>query len=454
MELSQMAANPTVWQKFTGMLTAGGNPLAYALQMAAKAADNITAVNAQFELEIQNLKDGLASYDETIKRIDRLSKSATSTTVVTAGSGIPTSASKTTRAKENKTALPPIEKGKASDYEVKPVADVFEEPDMNGALKEGLVPLEGEHAGKQHDLRMREIQGQISPDQANLEKLAAEEQYLMARLMLEQTYNESTIQTQQQLNDNLMAQQEERATQDVEQKQRMRLAEQDLAQARRDAMMQGVDILKSFVAESSVLYKGLFLAQKAMAMADIFIKLRQEIAGIYASNAAFGPAGAAFATMQSTAAKVRAGISIAAIGAQTIQCLIPKKAQGGYTDVRSLAEGFVDRATLYSMPNRNYIAGEAGREFILNNTALQQPAVANFANMMDAIQKSKNYGLLGGLDRAPTPGTTRNDTAILNELTRLNTNMAALAQRPIRFSHDKFRDFEDFMDQVFEETRV
>ena len=48
----------------------------------------------------------------------------------------------------------------------------------------------------------------------------------------------------------------------------------------------------------------------------------------------------------------------------------PTFAEGGYTNISRLAEGFTSRPTLYKMPGREFIAGEAGTEFILSNRAL------------------------------------------------------------------------------------
>lgn len=465
MEMMQMAANPTVWQKFMGMMTSGGNVVNFAGQMAQQAADNMQQVNDQYTLQIDNLKDSLESYDQMTKRLDGLDRSPTPGAGYTPGGGgddkkAKAKAAKEAKAKEAKEAkarLPQVEKVSEKDYEVKRKADTFEEPDMKGAFEGGMVPLEDEYAQEQHGINMRETNKQIGSEQANLEKLAAQERYLTAKLLLEQAYNESSIQTQRELNENLMQQEQERATQDVEQKLRMKEAEWGLQDAKREAMMQGVEILKSFLSESSGLYKAFFVAQKAMAIADVIIKLQREIAAINLAYAAI-PGGQAFSLPLTAAAKIRAGISIATIGAQAVQGLIPKKAKGGYTDMRSLAEGFTSRSTLYSMPGRQYIAGEEGREFILSNAALQVPAVANFAAIMDGLQKSRNYAMSAALQPGGGGGS---DPALLAALGRMEARFAGLeagitkqGARPVVFSHDKFEASQDFMYKILDDTSV
>jgi TP901 family phage tail tape measure protein len=72
---------------------------------------------------------------------------------------------------------------------------------------------------------------------------------------------------------------------------------------------------------------------------------------------------------------------------------IPGRAVGGLTDYASLyqdnsgnPEGFVNVPTLYNLGRRSYVAGEAGREYVLSNKMLQNPVIANFAAMTESLR--------------------------------------------------------------------
>ncbi len=136
----------------------------------------------------------------------------------------------------------------------------------------------------------------------------------------------------------------------------------------------------------------------------------------------------------------------------------PKFAEGGYTNLSRIAEGFTSQPTLYQMPGREFIAGEAGTEFILSNKSLQVPAVANFARMMDAAQRSGN---LRGLQSAVDGAGSGNDVALVSGLNRVYAGIEALREdvrhssaRPLVFSHNQFDDSRDFRLQAIADTQV
>lgn len=136
----------------------------------------------------------------------------------------------------------------------------------------------------------------------------------------------------------------------------------------------------------------------------------------------------------------------------------PKFAAGGFTNLSRLAEGYVDRSTLFDMPGRPFIAGEAGREFILSNAALQVPAVANFAAIMDGLQQTKNYA---GMQSALQPKGDGAEMAVVTGLARMNAQLSGLrgdvvnsSRRPLTFSHDKFQESQDFMYKILDDTSV
>jgi hypothetical protein len=104
-------------------------------------------------------------------------------------------------------------------------------------------------------------------------------------------------------------------------------AYRELQDAKIDAVQAFAGALSSFAEEGSGLAKALFAIEKAAAIVDVIVKLQREVAGYYAAASLLGPAGFAAATAQATAAKIRAGVSIATIGAQAIKGF----AEGGYT---------------------------------------------------------------------------------------------------------------------------
>lgn len=107
-----------------------------------------------------------------------------------------------------------------------------------------------------------------------------------------------------------------------EEKQRLEAqaqAELDLAQVRIDSAKNVLGFLQTVVDENTALGKTLFLTEKALAIAEIFINLQREISSIAATNAALGPAGVPLTVAQTTAAKIRAATGIATIVATTVQ---------------------------------------------------------------------------------------------------------------------------------------
>lgn len=85
-----------------------------------------------------------------------------------------------------------------------------------------------------------------------------------------------------------------------------------------EAASAGLNLLSSLAGENEKIANAIFVIDKAMAIAKIVVDTQREIAGYYAANSVFGPAGMAIATKQALLAKVRAGIGIASIAATSI----------------------------------------------------------------------------------------------------------------------------------------
>lgn len=115
-------------------------------------------------------------------------------------------------------------------------------------------------------------------------------------------------------------------------------ASNELELTRVQAVQEGFAAIASLTEDGSALQTALFAFQKAAAIAEVIIRLQQQLAAIRLSTsiasttaAALGPAAIAAVEAtgiaRSTAAKVQAGVSIATIAAQAIKGF----ATGGYT---------------------------------------------------------------------------------------------------------------------------
>jgi len=95
-------------------------------------------------------------------------------------------------------------------------------------------------------------------------------------------------------------------------------ADISLQNAKFEAASAGLNLLSSLAGENEKIANAIFVIDKALAIAKIVVDTQREIAGYYAANSVFGPAGVAIATKQALVAKIRAGIGIASIAGTTI----------------------------------------------------------------------------------------------------------------------------------------
>jgi len=97
-------------------------------------------------------------------------------------------------------------------------------------------------------------------------------------------------------------------------------AEYELQDAKFAAVSAGINILASLAGKNEALANALFVIDKALAIAKIVVDTQREIAGYYANPTwtAFPDGGAIIKTTSATAAKIRAGVSIATIAATSI----------------------------------------------------------------------------------------------------------------------------------------
>lgn len=233
-----------------------------------------------------------------------------------------------------------------------------------------------------------------------------------------------------------------------------------LKEERNIAREQVVTILKTFEASSEALSNILTLVandqsqfaefQRALAIFQIAIETSLAVANAISSSTK-GDSYTMALRIATAIATVTAGfVKVKTIMNEAKQPKTPTFADGGFTDRANITPqttGFIDRATLYSAPNRRFIAGEAGREFIMGNQILQHPAVAAYANMIDSIQKTRNFGALDQISAA-TASSNSNNAELIAEFRALRAEFKAYQQneskRPVDFSFDKFNRKNDF----------
>lgn len=140
--------------------------------------------------------------------------------------------------------------------------------------------------------------------------------------------------------------------------------------------------------------------QKTIGMIQIAIDSARAISGAIAASTAGDPY-TLFIRVATAIATVTSGIMKAKqLMKGTDVPAAPEYADGGFTDMATLSEktgGYFGRATMFSSPGRQFIAGEKGREFITSQASLQYPAIAAYSEMINAAQQTKNYQAFGQL---------------------------------------------------------
>ncbi|MCX6216509.1 phage tail tape measure protein [Spirosoma sp.] len=194
------------------------------------------------------------------------------------------------------------------------------------------------------------------------------------------------------------------------------------------------------------LMQKIMLAEKAWALASVGISYGQAL--MAAIKSAIGlPFPANLGAVASAMAIPTLNLGVATTKILGSKIDAPAFADGGFTGSGDGPAGFINDPTLFTMGQRKFIAGEAGREFVISNKALQNPVVADFARMMDIAQKTGNYGMLGSSSNGASGGSqmitggnsaggSMSDElgmAMLQQLQRNNELLAQYAQRPISF---------------------
>ncbi|QIP14759.1 hypothetical protein G8759_20120 [Spirosoma aureum] len=527
-EMEMLAAEPTLWQQLWIAIKSGGDPAKMAQNVTQQVADNMRGVREQFAAGITAVEGQLKQYDSIFKQIERYEKPTKTgggklRTITDPEDAKSKTDKKKAEARRQEDELEGMlsdarertMRGERSQYEneVAAFADKYSkmytlakdnEAKINeirilslaewAEIEKRFYEKQDEDARKQQekdnkigfeaalneaDQTHSDTIGSIERTQAKapaaigdaevqMQKLQADQVYLTQKLLLEQTFAQQSADTQRQLTENWNEQVKLRATTEHQYAEQMKQAEWALQDAKRAAMQQGLEVLMGFLGKGTIAYKAALIAQKAFAIAQVVVDLNREIAQIYANPAwsLMPDGGLAIKTVNATAAKVRAGISIASIVGTTIGELAAK-ADGGFTGMRELypgaggPSGFTNGPTLFNMGRRSYIAGEAGREFVISNRALQNPVVADFARMMDVAQRTGNYSQLMAEAQASTSATSApsssnsgsNDDLLMLLLQEQRLTRSSLEKKNSQNVALNYRLFEQYRDNL-EEARI
>ncbi len=236
--------------------------------------------------------------------------------------------------------------------------------------------------------------------------------------------------------------------------------EKDLADAQRDveiekynAIAEGAGLVRGLLDESNAISKALFVVEKTAAIASVIISLQKEKAAILAAarlGTPFDPTGIAALTLaapQLAKANIRAGISVATIGATAIKAFVPQKFDGGYydvigqTDKRNYRARGIGTPVTGLLPNfpvlfqsgatgGPVLASERGREYFVANKDLANPRVASYVAMIDNITRGRSVAQFatGGINptTATLPSAPAQDQMMIREFTNSIATLNAI----------------------------
>jgi TP901 family phage tail tape measure protein len=490
-ELSGKAADPSTWQKFMALAkgTIQGGGTSFGAEMASAAADNMQSINEQFNGQVDGLRKSLEDYDSMFKQMDRMEKAAAEQAEARRKAKLANydpEDPKKGKAKKDKPSMfserhkyemaeaeydqKRADQKKAfaqaeAEYDQKKIDDLKSYID---AEKEFDIMMAEREARQNLDLtsnalNQAEATGQLTPEAANRAKLDAEEAYLMELYMIRKTYGQDTADLEQSLAEASIERSRQVTENEKANSERQRELALNLQTAKVEALEMGVGALKSYFKETSLIYKGLFLVEKAAAIANVIIKSQAEIAASSAYAATLGPvAGPIYAAAAAAATKIRTGISIATIAAQSVQAFVPGREDGGYTDMNSLRQssnpqGYVKSPTLFNLGERSFIAGENYKqEYVVSSALLKDPYFAAQAEQMEMFRMTGKHPMSGaGADQGS--GQSSNVEALImmqvEESRRLRIALESGAIK-LLFNSTAFEEHQKYIDYIRESTAL
>lgn len=254
------------------------------------------------------------------------------------------------------------------------------------------------------------VNGFITQQEYDSQTSELEYNKLVMMLEMKKQYGIDYSNEEKQLNDN-----------NINLKKAEYQAQLQLEQSTWDLAFASIGIFKSVFKERSALGKAFFVAEKAMALAQVWINLQKELSIIAATYAAFPAAAIPF----SIAAKVRAGVSAAVIATQTIQGFEYGYYPGSvYSNVdgkrydrplykSTASTGVVNNPTVF-------LAGEKMPELIVDGKTFKNLQM-NAPQVIDAIYQARN-GSVDAYENGKYPTIFSNNTffnpyeSLLNKL--------------------------------------
>jgi TP901 family phage tail tape measure protein len=218
----------------------------------------------------------------------------------------------------------------------------------------------------------RRIQREFLEAKANDESLKENERVAAKQALMQFELDEET-----RLMDNRIAQME-----------REKEAEFALQDAKADALKGYLNIAAGFAEEGSALAKAIFLLQQGIAVKDVIVDNMRTNAQILMEGAALAipSLGASIATAKAlvTANNITAGVSIAAILAQTLQGLgAGKKARGGM--IEEYANGGMVHGRSHAQGGEKFAVGGRVVELEGGEAVINKRSTAIFRNQLSAM---------------------------------------------------------------------
>jgi hypothetical protein len=358
--------------------------------------------------------------------------------------------------------------GLEADYTQQVAAIVTERDEQLRALQEKFA----EQDEKQHTA---DIDKKIKDNEADTQVLLAELQNELAnKFMTQQSYEEFVYQTKQASMERELALIKQKSGQESAEYKKL-LAEKLRDQAAHTTKTKALDNdatkfkkglgavekvlndenvkwLEESLGEQTILYKAFKAARKADAIANIGVNLYEEIQSYWAESSTFGPAGIAWATIQSTLAFARAGMATAkvagyyqggATGASAVQ--VPRPADG----MPATMMGLFGMATGISVGTGGQLLDEQGREvagivhkneYVIPEWMRQDPQVLQVENWLEARRQRGSFfdgGTTTAGDaraRAATGQDGAEQSQLVQVLTSLDQRLRDVEQWPTQLN--------------------
>lgn len=330
-------------------------------------------------------------------------------------------------------------------------------------MDETLFELEMRYEEERFQLEIGRAKELMTEEEFQEKKSELEKTYSLARMVVRQSHGEQILDEQRKLND-LLIEDEQRKTDaliemrkaeeqyDKEQAEKKKEYAQLNQQATHeiiDGVSATISSLKSAAKEGGKMYKAMVVAEKAWAIASTIMNAQQEISNYWKLYSPI-PGGQVIAGILTGVAVARSIASIAKIASTDVPDVTFRE-KGGWMgrDIES-AGGYHTQPTMLNYGGRKFAIAEKVPEFVISGAAMQYAPVANFAAMLDSLQRGGNLSALNNIGRGGGGGT---DLApLMGVMLGIREELRAVANRPVVFNYDKFRDFEDFLLEIEKNT--